>query len=165
MSQKTPLLPVRDIYSASDGAATLQLLKALRRITPYGRIAAELIRAQKASTRAKMYRNGIQQSDGNYNSFRELAYDVKGESLRVLCLELDTNSFGLKWGWGFDPDHKQNLNVFFVDLPTGQASFHSPARLSGPEYDSPWDGQLSSEDRIISFCQRVLDGEFTGVKS
>lgn len=165
MTSNSVLLPVRDIYFASNGAATLQLLNALRDIIPYGCIAAELLRLQKASSRAKDYRGGIERSDGNYNSYRHLAYQAKAEALTILHNELNRNSFGLCWGWGIDPAQKQNPNVLFVDLPNGQVSFHSPQRMSGPDYELPWYGQESSEDRIISFCQKVLDKEFSGAKS
>jgi hypothetical protein len=44
------------VYYASDAAETVSLYKDLSAIEPYGKIAMNLLRTQKASARAKNYR-------------------------------------------------------------------------------------------------------------
>ena len=60
-------------------------------------------------------------------------------------------------GWGRDEAQTFNKWVLYVDLPEGQVSFHSPERYEGPDYPGQWDGRRLSEERIISFCQRVFE--------
>ena len=46
--------------------------------------------------------------------------------------------------------------VVYIDIPQGQVSFHSPDRYIGPDYMGEWDGSHMSEERILSYCDRVL---------
>lgn len=148
---------VAAVFYGSNGGATRSLLAKLSKIKPFGRIAVQLFRAQKASRKAKEYRGGIRRSDGEYNSFRDLAYEAKGESMGMLCEELSSDSCNLKWGWAEDVKQLINSYVLYVELPNGQVSFHSPERFDGPDYEQGWDGQRLSETRIIQFCQAVID--------
>lgn len=43
------------------------------------------------------------------------------------------------------------MAVLYVEIPTGQVSFHSPTRGNGPDYEGDWDGaQGVSGDRIVA---------------
>ena len=155
---------VAGVYYGSNGGATRSLLAKLSKIKPVGRIAAQLFRAQKASSKAKEYRGGIRRSDGEYNSYRDLAYEVKETALKKLCAELSGDSCGLKWGWSEDLKQPINSFVLYVELSHGQVSFHSPERFEGPDYERGWDGMRGSETRIIEFCQSILANEHVSTK-
>ena len=147
-------MTVLEIYQGSNGAATTELYKRLERIGVAGSIAKELFRAQKASTRAKLYRGGIP----GKGSYRRMAYDKKNYSLFNLCTFLAANAAGegIKWGWKRDMGTPGFEWCLYVDLSTGQASFHSATRYSGPDYDGEWDGKKASADAIIKFCETLL---------
>ena len=146
------------IYRGSDGALTRRFYAALERRGPVGFVAMNLFRAQKCSARAKKY--------GPYagragQSFRDMAYERKGWSLKQLSAALQEHgeSLGIVFGWGRDDGQSYNKWVFYVELPAlGQVSFHSPERYDGPDYPGEWDGRRASEERIIAFCQRVFNG-------
>lgn len=144
------------IYQGSDGDATKRLYEELRKHGMIGALAVELFRAQKASERAKVYRGGIR----GKGSFRGMAYDRKQWAMDNLCRQL-VQSCGLyEWGWGVDEKQEYHRHVLYVDLPTGQVSFHTDARGAGPDYGKPWDGVLGqSADRICRWVGRVLDGQ------
>ena len=139
----------RQVYEGSDGALTRRFLLDLEKRGPAGCVAALLFRAQKSSRRAKMY---------GMTSYRGLAYDRKGESLKELTAALAEHgaALGITFGWGRD-ERSFNPWVLYVELSElGQVSFHSPERYDGPDYPGEWDGRRASEERIINFCQEVL---------
>lgn len=146
---------VHDIYYGSDGGATRRLMTRLEKTGQLGRIAAQLFRAQKASSRAKVYRGG---KWGGVIRYKDLAYEKKNETLARLSSVLVEDSQGMNWGWKLDPDQRHAKFVLYVELPTGQCSFHSPIRHVGPDYVGEWDGEHGSETHIIQFCECVLAG-------
>lgn len=143
---------VQQIYAGSNGAETKQLYADLERLaSKRGTIAMNLFRAQKASERAKKYRGGIP----GKGSYRDMAYERKNWSLKELCKALTGSEF--RWGWKKDPKQAFHSWVLYVDLPTGQVSFHSADRYDGPAYPAEWDGiPKMSPMRIIAFCELVL---------
>lgn len=146
----------RDVFDGSDSVLTRRYLVALEGKGSFGRIAANLFRAQKASTRAKLYRGGLQTV-----SYGDLAYRHKGEGLETLCeLLMESSATGIFWGWGIDDAQGYACYVLYVDLPQGQVSFHSPDRFRGPTYQEEWDGTGLSEDRILQFCDAVMQDRF-----
>lgn len=150
----------RDIFDGSDAARTRAYHAALERRGPIGEFAANLMRAQKASTRAKRYRGGI----SGVGSFSDLAYQKKAESLIRLCDCLLKHAGGgswgwrdtLRWGWKIDPNQPHAKWVLYIDLPGGQVSFHSTERFGGPDYPGEFDGAHASAERIIAFCDFVF---------
>lgn len=172
----------RAIFEGDDAAKTRAYYAALERRGPIGEFAANLMRAQKASTRAKRYRGGI----SGVGSFSDLAYQKKSESLIRLCEWLLSNPLevgvkpgawlsyagellscgesvslqhpplSLRWGWKIDPNQPYAKWVLYIDLPHGQVSFHSTERFGGPDYPAEFDGAHASADRIISFCNFVF---------
>lgn len=47
--------------------------------------------------------------------------------------------------------------VLYVDLPTGQVSFHAPERGAGPNYPGKWNGVRGvSGERIVCWCQSLI---------
>ena len=45
------------------------------------------------------------------------------------------------------------MDVLYVDLPTGQVSFHAYGPSENRrEYDGKWDGTGLSEERIVKYC-------------
>jgi hypothetical protein len=146
------------IYEGSDGEATKTLYAHLSTLGAEGAIAIDLFRAQKASARAKVYRGGVR----GRGSYRSMAYDRKGWALSNLAgaLARSAADVGIVWGWGVDQKETAHRHVLYVDLPTGQVSFHSGERYGGPDYPGAWDGVRGvSADRIVRWVRRVLAGE------
>lgn len=138
------------IYVGSDGVATKVLYEHLRELGPIGEVAINLFRAQKASERAKVYRGG---------GYREAAYDKKDWSVDNLCNHLTdhASALALIWGWSRDEATIGFEHVLYIDLPTGQVSFHAPRRHSGPDYPGEWDGKRGqSPARIVKWVAQVL---------
>ncbi len=130
--QTERLAYVTGVYAGTDGDATKALFAKLERLGPIGVIAVNLFRAQKNSERAKVYRG----------RFRGSAYDRKQWAMNNLAsiLAEHADAYGLRWGWGTDPAQSRHRVVLYVDLPTGQASFHTDIRGDGPDYGAEWDG-------------------------
>jgi hypothetical protein len=148
---------VLQIYQGSDASATRKLYARLVQLGPIGVVAVNLFRAQKSSERAKVYRGGVR----GLGSYRELAYDRKQWSMDDLCKALGEHAarLNIAWGWGVDNAQLVHKHVLYVELPTGQVSFHTSVRGSGPSYAGSWDGIPGrSPDRIMRFVARLLDG-------
>lgn len=139
------------IFSKNDGDKTKDLYARLQTLGPAGVVALNLFRACKRSGRAKEYRSG---------KWRSRAYDVKEWSLSNLCRELETHaqSLGIEWGWKIDPAQPVHKWVLYVEIPTGQVSFHNEKRLHPRDYAGEWDGKPLSAERIVRWTQAVLDG-------
>jgi hypothetical protein len=149
------LADVLRVYEGSDGEATKALYARLEQLGPVGLVAMNLFRAQKASARAKVYRGGVP----GRGSYRSMAYERKQWSMDQLAaiLVAHGSELGLVWGWKQDPKAEFHAWVLYVDLPTGQVSFHAARRGAGPDYTGEWDGVRDvSPARIIQFCVRVL---------
>lgn len=149
------LVDVVRVYDGSDGAATLALYDRLNQLGPHGEIAVNLFRAQKSSARAKVYRGG----ERGRGSYRGMAYGRKEWSIenlaRILAQHADAS--GLRWGWGQDNAQEFHRVVLYVDLPSGQVSFHTTSRLTGPEYLGTWDGvRDASPGRICRWIAELL---------
>lgn len=123
---------VWDIYGGSDGKATQALYDRLETMGPSGQIALNAFRAQKTSLRAKSYRR----------RFKGASYDRKQWSMSNLAQLLSEHgeSLGIRWGWAEDPETPVYSWILYIDLPTGQISFHTAERGRGPDYPGPWDG-------------------------
>ena len=156
-SSKPPLTAAQ-VYYGSNSGATNSLYRRLEKEGSIGLIAAHLMRVQKASSRAKVYRGGITHHDGQQTSFRDLAYGRKDQCLLWLCNVLTSDNCGMTWGWKQDPKADRAQHVLYIDLPQGQVSFHATKRYRGPDYGGEWDGEHKSEERIIAFCDSVLAG-------
>lgn len=150
-------MDAQQIYFGSNGGASRSFCSKLEKLGPLGRIAAQLFRVQKASTRAKAYRGGIRRSDGKHFSYRDMAYDRKGECIEALSRLLDLDDCGLKWGWGRDEKQRKAKYVLYIELPVGQVSFHCTSRYGGKDFAGEWDGLNLSQERVIEFCQRVFN--------
>ena len=142
------------IYEASDGTATKALFARLKARGTGGQLAIELFQACKSSERAKVYRGGVR----GRGSFRSMAYDRTQDAMDSLC-DVLAQAESFKWGWGIDGKQPVHRHVLYVDLPTGQVSFHTDMRGSGPDYDKDWDGQPGqSADRICRWIEQILEG-------
>ncbi len=140
------------VYHGSDGDATKALYASLEQLGPIGNIAVNLFRAQKNRARAKVYRG---------RRFKGAAYDRKQWALDNLAQALESHAAEcwMEWGWGTDLEQPFHKIVLYVDLPTGQVSFHTDRRGIGPDYPHAWDGKTNaSANRIIRFVARVLTG-------
>lgn len=141
-------------YEGSDGDKTKELYGRLEKCGPIGVVALNLFRACKNSSRAKKYRGGVR----GQGSYKSMAYDRKQWAIDNLTRVLaeHAGALGIGWGWGVDGNTQGFNSVLYVDLPTGQVSFHSPHRGSGPDYAGQWDGVRGvSPQRICTFCARV----------
>lgn len=150
----TDLATILRTYLGSDGDATKALYVELERRGPAGHVAVNLFRACKASERAKVYRGG---------GYRGMAYDRKEWALGNLAVALSEHAsrLGIIWGWGIDTALQErgdpHHHVLYVELPTGQVSFHTGRRGGGPDYLKPWDGMRGQgATRICSWCHKLL---------
>lgn len=149
----TDIADVIRIYQGSNGDATRALYAELEAIGAVGVIAVNLFRACKTSERAKQYRGG---------GYRGKAYDTKQWAMGNLCTALTANagSLGIVWGWGIDEKQDFHRHVLYIELPTGQVSFHTATRGVGPDCPRAWDGMKGqSADRICRFAARILRPE------
>lgn len=150
---------VLGIYVGSDGDATKALYADLEQLGPAGVVAINLFRACKASERAKVYRSGAR----GRGSYRAMAYDKKQWSMEQLCRALAAwTKNPVLWGWGIDRRLKgrgaPHYHVLYVDLPTGQVSFHTADRCSGPDYAGEWDGTVKqSPARICRWIDHLFN--------
>jgi len=148
------LIDIVRIYEGSDGDATKALYARLEQLGAVGVVALNLFRANKCSARAKVYRGG--NSKGRY---RDMAYDRKQYSIDNLCKVLTEHagSLGIVWGWGHDPAQEFHDAVLYVEIPTGQVSFHTKPRGEGPDYPNQWDGvRGASPGRVCRWIARLL---------
>lgn len=147
------LAAILRVYQGSNGDATKALYAALEEKGAMGIIAMNLFRATKCSERAKEYRGA---------RYRGAAYDRKQWSIDNLCAALEANAAttAMSWGWGIDSEQPVHSHVLYIDLPTGQVSFHSGARGSGPDYPGSWDGiRERGVDRICRWIARLFKSE------
>ena len=139
-----------EVFNQHNGDVTKAYYTELEALGPVGHIAVCLFRAQKRSSRAKDYTRG---------KYRRAAYDVKAWSMSELCAALSNPGLPItSWGWKQDATvvfGEEPSWVLYVDLPTGQCSFHSPTRMADPDYPGEWDGTGKSAERIIAFCDQV----------
>jgi hypothetical protein len=132
----TDFIELMQVYTGSNGEATKALYDRLEKLGAAGVIAMNLFRAEKASERAKKYRGG-----NGHGSYRGQAYEKKQWSIGLLAVALTMHAreLGLTWGWGEDAKQEFHRWVLYVDLPTGQVSFHTEPRGEGPDYAGQWD--------------------------
>lgn len=144
---------VFQIYEGSNGDATKALYAQLEALGPVGVIGLNLFRAQKCSSRAKVYRKG---------AWKREAYERKDWSLGLLdkALQEHGDVLGIMWGWKVDPKQAFHCWVLYVDTPAGQCSFHTESRKSDRDYPHDWDGSQASETRILAWVS-LLMGEIS----
>lgn len=141
------------VYNGSSAEATRALYARLEAMPPRGPIAMNLMRACKASERAKVYR-------GRYV---RAAYDKKDWSIGELCSAIArtyAEDVIQSWGWGWDAKAVNFENVLYIIIPgSGQVSFHTALRRDGPDYPGKWDGAKGTAVlRICRWVEAVLDG-------
>jgi hypothetical protein len=152
----TELIEIVAIYEGSDGDRTKALYERLMALGPAGVVAANVFRACKNSERAKKYRGG--NARGRY---RDQAYERKSWAIDNLARTLERHAadLGIRWGWGIDAKQEYHRDVLYVELPSGQVSFHTAPRGPGPDYSGQWDGvKGAGPSRACSYVRRVLDG-------
>lgn len=151
------LSTIQRIYQGSDGEATKMLYRDLEAFGPIGTIALNLFRASKCSERAKLYSRGP--------GHKTKAYARKDWSIRNLAgalqVERARQPLNLGWGWAVDADMRErgdpHHHILYVDLPTGQVSFHVGARYDGPDFAGQWDGERGAGAmRVCRFVAEVF---------
>jgi hypothetical protein len=143
-------MKAESVFRQNNGDVTKNYYAEMNDKGHLGQLAVALFRAQKRSSAAKSYRRG---------KFTSAAYDVKNWSIGEIVRILTQYDCGFSWGWGYDRNTPGYEWVLYVELPTGQCSFHSPHRIGPKNYDGAWDGIGMSEQRIIAFCDLVWCGE------
>jgi hypothetical protein len=151
----TDLALILGIYQGSNGDATRMLYRDLEALGAPGFIALNLFRACKCSERAKTYRVG--------RGYRTEAYARKDWSIRNLVEALQAHDaealLGIRWGWAIDAELQGRLDphhhILYLELPTGQVSFHTGARGAGPDFSGEWDGQRGVAGERI--CRWIVD--------
>jgi hypothetical protein len=138
------------VFTGSEASETRRFYKELEGLGWDGCLAAMLMRTQKASSRAKVYRG---------RSYKERAYVNKQRAIWKLVELLSAPECTYRWGWGDDLSRSHCPHVLYVDLPDGQVSFHSLIRGDGPDYPGKWDGvRDASAARIIRFSSTIYPG-------
>lgn len=133
---------IASVYAGSNGDATKALYAELQKLGPVGEVAVNVFRAHKTSGRAKDYRGGIR----GQGSYKSMAYDRKNWSMANLCqiMAAHGQELGIAWGWGVDKEQlgrgSPHHHVLYIELPTGQVSFHAEYRGQGPDFPGEWDG-------------------------
>lgn len=143
---------ILSIYDGSDGDATKALYARLEPFGPLGQVAINLFRAHKTSGRAKKYRGG---------GYRGMAYDRKQWSIDNLCKVLaeHAETLGIRWGWKVDHSREAHRWVIYVEIPTGQISFHTGERGAGPDFPGEWDGvRMMAPSRICKWIEQIFVG-------
>ena len=135
------------VFHQNDGKVTTAYYERLNAKGWPGQLGVALFRAQKRSTAAKAYRGG---------RYKRAAYDVKNWSLSEICRILAATPNPPAWGWKEDPATPGYEQVLYVELPQGQVSFHSAVRIVGPDFTGVWDGAHKSAERILDFCDEVM---------
>lgn len=145
----------REVYEQSNGDVTKAYYAELIKHGPAGEIAMNLMRAHKASHRAKIYRG----------SSIGAAYDKKEWAIEILLRRIISHGekFGITYGWKEDPGiiiaGRRGGWIIYIDLPTGQCSFHLRLRGAGPDYSGEWDGMPLTDIRILRYCDNLMGVE------
>lgn len=137
--------------AAAERAAKTRVTRALRKLAdagdPYAGALQQLRAAQRASDRAKSraatgtHWDDFYGSHGNYIASRDaIRSDYLDKDIALRAARPLLTAAGITWGWGSDTGSYAATHVLYVDLPTGQISFHQPARGDGPDYEGTWDG-------------------------
>jgi hypothetical protein len=90
-----------------------------------------------------------------------MAYQTKQWAMGNIATVLSghAEALGISWGWRQDPTQEYHDQVLYVDLPTGQVSFHTSARGVGPDYSGQWDRATGAgPGRVIRYAASVLAG-------
>lgn len=142
------LAGILKVYDGSSGDATSALYQELEQFGPAGTVAVNIFRACKASERAKGYGR----------KYKGAAYDKKDWSISNLVEALvnHAEALNIRWGWREDPKQEFHKWVLYVDLPTGQVSFHLATRYRGPDYTDEWDG---APTRICRWIAGLYENE------
>lgn len=138
-------MEARFVFNQNNGDVTKAYYADMNSKGVEGELAVALFRAQKRSTAAKRYRG---------RKHTRSAYDVKNWSLGEVCRILGKN-LGIEWGWKYDAKAVNFEWVLYMDLPQGQCSFHSPDRLTGPDYTGTWKPAKPSYEVIIEYCDSI----------
>jgi hypothetical protein len=138
-------------------------LQRLESLGPAGLIAAFAFRVQQASDEAKdhiEHRFNAQTGAEYGRAASRDAYGSKNWAMQRLYFALVdyADQLGITWGWRSDPKTPSHPHVLYIDLPTGQVSFHAEHRGHGPDYPAEWDGTYDIRDRI----QRWVDPTHRG---
>lgn len=152
MTAPTPSFDrVAAVFHARDATRTVELYNELKGHGAEGLLAVNLCRAAKNSGLAKQYR-GRNAKSAAYPSKRWWAIEQVEKVLADHAERL-----GIAWGWKRDPAQPRFEWVLYVELATGQVSFHGD-RGNGPDFAGDWDRQGMSAERIIAFAAHTLDG-------
>lgn len=133
-----------DVFKKRDGNATVALCVELSKRGLLGAAAVCLYQAQYSSARAKTYRR----------SSRSNSYERKNIALMRMPRWLSRAD--IAYGWGYDATSINFEHVLYVELATGQCSFHSSERGDGPEFRGRWNPEVDSMTSVFRFCDQVL---------
>lgn len=153
---------VVQVYRGSDGQATQTMYGRIAlRCGDRGQVAINLFRACKTSERAKRYRG---------RRYKDASYNTKNWAIANLCTHLARHgqALGIGWGWAIDVAAVKRddpfQHVLYVDIPTGQVSFHGRERGAGPDYLRDWDGKNGvAADRICRWVAKLFEEEGASV--
>lgn len=142
----TPL--ANAVMDRRDSEQTMDFVTALSMRGSEGALAVSLFQDQYASMKAKTYRR---------RSHTSSTYDRKNVALDRLGHWCGIILEDGQWGWKRDKNMPSFPWVLYVEIPTGQASFHTKERRTGPRYRKEWDGERTSRERICRWCDQVMN--------
>ena len=144
-------------FVGSDGELTKRVTAHLRTLGEPGQLASWLFTIQKSSSRAKVYRR---------RRHKGASYGRKDWAICQLTALLAAWPDAPTWGWGIDELTFGYPHVLYIDLPTGQVSFHTSTRHDGPAYPGTWDGQAdASAQRIITYAANLVAAGIGGLET
>ncbi len=153
--RKRTLQSIEAVYYGSNGHVTQALYRELvERFGVEGDIAVNLFRACKTSERAKTYRVGP--------GHRTESYSRKDWSIQNVTKLLEHHN-QFVFGWSIDQALRTrgdpNFHILYVDLPTGQVSFHNGHRYVGPDYLGQWNYERKSSANVIRWIASLYERE------
>ncbi len=133
-----------DVFNKRDGNATVALCVELSKRGLLSAAAVCLYQAQYSSARAKTYRR------------RSKGYSYERKNTALMRMPRWLSRADIHYGWGYDATSKNYEHVLYVELATGQCSFHSSERGDGPEFKGSWNLEVDSMTSVFRFCDQVL---------
>lgn len=122
------------IYHSADQTLIDWYLHSLENTGPYGKLGANLFRAQKAYTNGSACAYYYDQFDAAIQEITNI--------VRICC--------DVKWGWSYDGDSFNH--ILSIELYSGLIQFHTSLCQDKPMYRRAWQGSDNNTERLFRYC-------------